>query len=325
MLYPLKFIPIYRSKIWGGDKLRTIFGKDFSPLTNCGESWELSGVPGNTSVVSYGPLKNNSLEELIEIYMDELVGYKIFEKFATEFPLLIKFIDANDILSIQVHPDDELSKLRHKAFGKTEMWYILNADENAEIITGFNQKIDKNTYLQHLRNKTLKDILNIEKAHADDVLFIPAGRIHSIGSGIFLAEIQQTSDITYRIYDWERKDEEGNERELHTELAVDAIDFSFHVEYKTKYQSKLNASSEIVNCKYFTTNILIFDRQVERDYYFIDSFVIYICIKGSFKIFYDNNKFEIVKAGETVLIPAILKNLSLIPEETTKLLEIFIK
>jgi len=274
MLYPLKFKSIFKSKIWGGDKIKTLFGKNYSPLPNCGESWELSGVQENISIVSNGFLKNNNLQELIDIYMDELVGNKVFDKFGSEFPILIKFIDANDILSIQVHPDDELSKKRHKAFGKTEMWYIIDAINNAEIITGFKQKIDKNIYIKHLNDNTLKNILNIEKIKPDDVLFIPAGRIHSIGSGIFLAEIQQTSDVTYRIYDWDRKDDSGNQREIHTDLALDAIDFDIPDNYKTKYESKLNSTSKIVECNYFNTNIIVFDKTIEKDYNFIDLFVL---------------------------------------------------
>jgi len=325
MLYPLKFFPIYKSKIWGGNKVKEFFGKDFSPLPNCGESWEISGVEDNISIVSNGFLKNNNLSEIIDIYMDELIGLKVFEQFGPEFPLLIKFIDANDILSIQVHPDDELAKKRHHAFGKTEMWYIIDSLNNAEIITGFNKKIDKNIYLKYFNEKKLIDILNIEKVKPGDALFIPAGRVHSIGKGIFLAEIQQTSDITYRIYDWQRKDENGNEREMHTDLAVDAIDYEFYENYKTKYNPVINSTAKIIDCKYFTTNIILFDDEIYKDYFEIDSFVIFICISGNFRLYYDHDNFENVKAGETILLPAEIKNVKLVPFDKVKLLEIYIK
>ena len=325
MLYPIKFLPIYKSKIWGGNKIKTLFGRDFSPLTNCGESWEISGVEGNISVVSNGPLKKNNLQELIEIYMDELVGLKVFDRFGTEFPLLIKFIDANDILSIQVHPDDELARERHNAYGKTEMWYIIDAEENSEIITGFRKGVNKEIYLKHFNEKSLKEILNVEYVKAGDVLFIPAGRVHAIGSGIFLAEIQQTSDVTYRIYDWDRKDDKGNERELHTDLAVDAINYNFLEDYKTHYGKTENSTSKILSCKYFTTNFVSFDQKLEKDYYGIDSFVIFMCISGCFQLFYNKDKFEEVKAGETVLLPAELKAISMIPKGKVQLLEIYIK
>jgi mannose-6-phosphate isomerase len=200
-LYPLKFTPVFKDKIWGGDKLKTILNKDFSDLPNCGESWEISAVQDDISVVSNGFLKGNNLEELIEVYMGDLVGEKVWEKFGCECPLLIKFIDANDNLSIQVHPNDELSAERHDAYGKTEMWYVVQADPGARLISGFSGKINKAEYLKYLGNGHLEDILNYEEVSAGDVFFIPAGRVHAIGKGIVVAEIQQTSDVTYRIFD----------------------------------------------------------------------------------------------------------------------------
>lgn len=323
-LYPLKFTPIFKDKIWGGNKIKSILNKNFGHLPNCGESWELSGVEGNISVVSNGFLAGNTLEELIEIYMGDLVGEGIFETYGIEFPLLIKFIDANDDLSIQVHPDDEMSKERHNAFGKTEMWYVMQADQGSKLQSGFNQQVDQDKYLFKLEHNELTDILNFEEVAAGDVFFIPAGRVHAIGKGILLAEIQQTSDITYRIYDYDRRDNEGNPRELHTELALDAIDYTLSPEYKTRYESKLNESVELAKCKYFTTNVIDLNTIVEKDYNKLDSFVIYICLDGELQIETESGS-ETVQKGETILIPASIENVQLKPlSATVKLLEVYI-
>ncbi len=324
MLYPLKFKPIYKDKIWGGNKLKTILNKDFGTLPNCGESWEISGVDGDESVIANGFLEGNTIAEIIEIYMSDLVGEKVYEKFGLEFPLLIKFIDANDVLSIQVHPDDKLAKERHIAFGKTEMWYVIQADNGAELISGFNKTINKEIYLTHLENKTLTNILNVEKVKSGDVFFIPAGRVHAIGAGILLAEIQQTSDVTYRIYDWDRIDDKGNLRELHTELALDAINFEGKEEFRREFKPILNDSLNLVNCEYFTTNIIELDKPLQKDYHNIDSFVIYMCLDGDVSICY-NEKIETLKTGETILIPAELKELILQPTKNAKILEVYIK
>ena len=274
ILYPIKFRPILKDKIWGGSRLKNILNKS-AASDKCGESWEISAVEGNLSIVRNGFLAGNNLQELIEIYLGDLVGDKIYSQFGIEFPLLIKFIDANDILSVQVHPDDELARLRHDAYGKTEMWYVIEAEENAELIAGFNRTLDRETYLRHLQSKTLKEILNFEKVRKGDVFFTPAGRVHAVGAGILLAEIQQTSDITYRIYDWDRVDEQGNPRETHTELALDALDFKHSESYRTDYNSVMNLTTIVADCKYFTAGLLTFDQTVEKDYNFIDSFVIF--------------------------------------------------
>jgi len=323
-LYPLKFSPIYKDKIWGGNKIKSILNKDYGNLPNCGESWELSGVEGNISVVSNGYLAGNSLEELVEVYMGDLVGDKVFENFGNEFPLLIKFIDANDDLSIQVHPDDELSMERHKAYGKTEMWYVLQADPGSKLQSGFSRQMDQETYMETLEKGELTDILNFEEVAPGDVFFIPAGRVHAIGKGILLTEIQQTSDVTYRIYDYGRSDNNGNIRELHTDLALDAIDFTLFPEYKSKYEPLLNQSVELVSCKYFTTNLLEVTQPVEKDYIKIDSFVIYICLEGELKLTTEAGT-EKVRKGETVLIPASIENVLLSPAlPGAKLLEVYI-
>lgn len=323
-LYPLKFIPLYKDKIWGGNKIKTVLHKDYGDLPNCGESWELSGVEDNVSVVANGFLEGNTLEELIEIYMGDLVGDRVFDRFGIEFPLLIKFIDANDDLSIQVHPDDQMAEKRHNAFGKTEMWYVIQADPGSRLQVGFNQQVDVPQYLEKLENNKLTEILNFEQVSAGDVYFIPAGRVHAIGKGILLAEIQQTSDITYRIYDYDRRDKEGIPRELHTELAVDAIDFTIHPEYKTTYEVKANESIELVKCKYFTTNMLELNKVVEKDYNELDSFVIFICLEGSVEVETESGS-EILVMGETILIPASLESVVLKPISTVKLLEVTIE
>jgi mannose-6-phosphate isomerase len=276
------------------------------------------------SVVSNGYLVGNTLEELIEVYMGDLVGDQIFEIYGIEFPLLIKFIDANDNLSIQVHPDDEMSKKRHNAFGKTEMWYVMQADPGSQLQSGFNQQVNKEKYLEKLEKAELTDILNFEEVTSGDVFFIPAGRVHAIGKGILLAEIQQTSDVTYRIYDYDRRDDKGNPRELHTELALDAIDYTIYPEYKTKYEPKQNESVKLISCKYFTTNVLELNQTKEKDYNKIDSFVIYICLEGELQIETESGSESIQKGG-TILIPASIENVQLKPLSTTvKLLEIYI-
>lgn len=322
-LYPLKFEPQILDKMWGGSKLKDMLNK---PTTSdkAGESWELSGVEGHISQVSNGFLEGNNLEELIEVYMGDLVGDKVFEAFGSKFPLLIKFIDANDVLSIQVHPDDELAKKRHNSFGKTEMWYVLQAEERAELIVGFNREVSKDIYLKQLKEKKLMSILNAEPVKRGDVFFMPAGRVHAIGAGILLAEIQQTSDVTYRIYDFERKDTDGNYRELHTDLAVDAIDYNYYSDYKSNYIEHENTPAEIVSCEYFTTNKLKLSAAIEKDISQLDSFIIYMCIDGSCEFRYYEDETVKVQNGETLLIPASLVNFSIIPTTKTELLEVFI-
>lgn len=323
MLYPLKFRPIFKHRIWGGTRLKELFNKDFSPLPNCGESWELSGVNENLSVVDNGFLAGNNINELIEIYMGDLLGDKVFEKYGNEFPLLIKLLDTSSFLSIQVHPDDTYAMKHHNSSGKSEMWIVIDAEEDSEIITGFNRDVDKETYLEYLNTNKLKEILNVEKARRGDVYFIPTGRIHAIGSGITLLEIQQTSDVTYRVYDWDRKDENGNYRDLHTDQALEVLDFKKYDNYKTDYQLVKNQFTELVKTPYFTTRMMEFDKEREVDYGFLDSFVIYSCLEGNCMINYAGG-VEIVQAGNVVLIPADLKSLSLTPQGKCKIVESYI-
>ena len=320
-LYPLKFKPILKERIWGGTRLRTVLGKN-AKMAHCGESWELSGVSGDISVVANGFLKGNNLQELIEIYMGDLVGDSVYDRFGVEFPVLVKFIDAQDDLSLQVHPDDRLAAERHGAYGKTEMWYVMEAGRDSNLIVGFNQEMNREKYLQALNEKKLKDIMNFEKLSPGDVFFIPAGRVHAIGKDVLLTEIQQTSDVTYRICDWDRVDASGKPREMHTDLALDAIDYSLHDEYKTRYQKLAQGTAELVKCPYFTTNLVCFDRPMEKDYHRLDSFVIYVCTSGACSIRWDADESLNIRKGDTILLPAVLNEIRLMPTEPTELLEV---
>jgi len=323
-LYPLKFKTIYKEKIWGGDKIRSVLGKDYGDLSNCGETWEISGVEGNVSVVEEGKLAGNDLKTLINKYKGTFVGEKVYHQFGNEFPLLIKFIDANADLSIQVHPNDELAKERHNSFGKTEMWYIMHATKGATLISGFNQVVSKEDYLENFNNGTLSDILNVEKVSSDDVYFLPAGRVHTIGKGLLVAEIQQTSDVTYRIYDFDRTDEQGNKRELHTEQALNAIDYNFYENYKTDYQDTDNEPVRLVDCQYFTTNKLVLSEPHRRDYSTLDSFVIFICLEGNGTIRTADDYLCKIKIGDSILIPASYDSLEIVPDGNLKLLETYV-
>ncbi len=324
MLYPLKFNPIFKEKIWGGQKLNSFLNKNIPSNKPIGESWEISAVQDNISVVSNGYLAGNNLQELVEIYMSDLVGDKIYHQFGIEFPLLIKFIDASDILSVQVHPNDEIAKERHNAYGKNEIWYIIDAEKNAELILGFKDTIAKEEYIKHLNNKTLNNILNSVKVNKDEVYYIPAGKVHAIGKGILLAEIQQTSDITYRIYDWDRTDVNGKSRELHTDLALDVIDFQKTEKLKSEYQTKENDAVEIEKTPYFTLNKIKLNQKLERDYSKLDSFVIYMILDGEISLQDENNNKETAQKGETILIPAELKHIRIVPKPNAEILEIYI-
>ncbi|WP_323027875.1 type I phosphomannose isomerase catalytic subunit [Gelidibacter japonicus] len=319
-LYPLKFQPILKDKIWGGKKLKSLLSKD-SQLPNIGESWEISDVEGDTSVVSNGNLENQSLKHLLSTYKADLIGEKNYKQFGNKFPLLIKFIDAKEDLSIQLHPNDELAAKRHNSFGKTEMWYVMQADSGANLIVDFNQKMTPELYLEHLKNKTLPKILNFDKVKAGDTYFIEVGRVHAIGAGVLLAEIQQTSDITYRIYDWDRKDDFGNERELHTDLAIDAIGFDMEDNFRVSYEKTSNQSNPMVSCQYFTTNFLKVDKALQKENTY-DSFVIYICVEGEAEIKTANHS-EVVKKGETILLPAALRSYQILSQGAT-LLEVYV-
>ena len=325
MLYPLKFKPRLKERIWGGSILAEKKGKAAGRIDRSkkyGESWDLSCVKGDISSVASGMLKGNNLEELIEVYMGDLVGEKVFEEYGLEFPLLIKTLDCNDVLSVQVHPDDELAAERHNSLGKTEMWYVTSCEEGAAIYIGFNREITREEYLDAVSSGHLVDLLNRVEVKAGDAFFIPAGLVHALGKGVQVVEIQQTSDVTYRIYDWDRVDDEGKSRELHTALAVDAIDFAMRTEDSIcRYVPKLNESVEIAKCKYFTTNILQVEGEVAKDYASLDSFVILMCIGGEAEIDADGN-VEKMADGDVVLLPAEVNEVVI--KGSAKLLEVSI-
>ncbi|WP_299525180.1 type I phosphomannose isomerase catalytic subunit [uncultured Lutibacter sp.] len=317
--YPLKFTPILKEKIWGGTKLITQFNKK-STLNNIGESWEISDVEESISIVCNGNLKGLSLRKILTKYKSDLLGKNNYVNFGNKFPLLIKFIDAKQDLSVQVHPDSELSKTRHNSFGKMEMWYVMQAEENARLILGFKERITLKQYVSLLGENNILSALNDVYVKTGDAFFIETGTVHAIGAGVVLAEIQQTSDVTYRIYDFDRVDEQGNSRELHTELAVDAINFSNKIDAERSYNKEVNVLNEVVKCEYFKTNFIPIVGKKEIDYSQTDSFVIFMCVEGSAEISIFNNS-EIIEFGETLLIPAIAKKVIII-SENCKLLEV---
>jgi mannose-6-phosphate isomerase len=322
-LYPLKFKTIYKDKIWGGHKINTYLHKDFGDLPNCGETWEISGVKSDVSVVSGGALEGQSLADLLEQYKEELVGKAVYERFGNIFPLLVKFIDANEDLSIQVHPDDELAKKRHNSFGKTEMWYVIEADPGSSLIAGFSEEVNEQIYVDKLNSGHLTDILNREDVKAGDVFFLPAGRVHTIGKGLLIAEIQQTSDITYRIYDFDRVDDKGNKRELHTEEALAAIDYKKYPNYRTDYTPQKNEDVHLVSCPYFTTNMLDYTESVNKNYSALDSFVIHVCLEGSYELKYNGESYP-VKMGECLLVPNSVNEVEISTTTGFKILESYI-
>src|SRR5690554_1411171 len=322
-IYPLKFQPILKSVIWGGSDICR-FKKIEPILEGIGESWEISGVHNNVSVVANGRLAGTSLDELMSLTKEKLVGKNVYQRFGDTFPLLIKFIDARDDLSIQVHPDDTLAKARHHSFGKTEMWYVVHAAPDAYLYSGFEKSITPDEYIETVNNNTFTDTLKKQEVKPGDVFFLPAGRVHAIGAGCFIAEIQQTSDITYRIYDYNRTDATGKTRELHTELAKDAIDFKVYDSYKTEYEQIVNQSVKLVESPYFTTHLLEMDISMTRNYVGLDSFVIYICLAGHCTIRDDRGNSETINQGESILIPADTKSVTIIPDESSKLLETYV-
>lgn len=323
-LYPLKFEPFLKSVIWGGSDICKFKGIE-STEENIGESWEISGVKNHVSIVSNGDMAGKTLEDILVQQKELLLGKKVYETYGDTFPLLIKFIDARDDLSIQVHPDDVLAKERHNTFGKTEMWYVVKATPEAYLYSGFAKQITPDDYVSMVENGTFTDSLMKYNVKSGDVFFLPAGRVHAIGAGCFIAEIQQTSDITYRIYDFNRKDAQGNSRELHTQQAKDAIDFTVHETYKTNYSEKVNESTPLVSCPYFTTNLLEINQSILLDYKKLDSFVIYICMMGKAEIKDNKGNVTSIQQGETVLIPADTESVEIIPSENTKVLETFIE
>jgi mannose-6-phosphate isomerase len=323
MLYPFIFKPILKKIIWGGSDICAF--KGITPLQDgIGESWELSHVDDNYSIVDNGCLAGKSLDELIRTYGKQLVGGKVMEQFGDRFPLLIKFIDARDNLSIQVHPGDELAEKRHHSFGKTEMWYVIKAAEGAALYSGFSRQTDAAEYVKRVEDDTIMDVLQRYEVKPGDVFFLPAGRVHAIGAGCFIAEIQQTSNITYRIYDYNRKDANGHTRELHTGLGKDAIDYTYHADHRTHYEACKDTPVSLVACKYFTTRLLDMDKAVSRDLSSLDSFVIYICMAGEASISDNKGNTLTIHQGQTVLIPADTLSVTIQPAPGATFMETYI-
>ena len=317
-IYPLQFNPILKERIWGGEKLKTELNK---PITSniTGESWEISTVKGDVSIIANGDLKGKSLMDVINDNPNEILGTEVYARFGKEFPLLFKYLDAREDLSIQVHPNDALAKKRHDSFGKTEMWYIMQADEDARIIVGFKENSNAAEYLENLENKTLLSILDDVKVKSGDVFFLETGTVHAIGAGLVVAEIQQTSDITYRLYDFDRVDAQGATRELHVDLALEAINYNV-VETKKDYTKDLNKSNPVVECPYFTTNFIPLDGKIAVNKNG-KSFTVYMCIDGQFEIEYNDTVYK-YKKGDTLLIPAGISQL--IISGKASILEIYI-
>jgi len=315
-----KFEPLLKQTLWGGDKIIPFKHLD-SHLENVGESWEISGVKDNETVVADGPDKGKHLNDLVRQYKGELVGQENYTRFGDEFPLLIKFIDARQDLSIQVHPTDEIAHRQGKERGKTEMWYALKSDTGAQLYNGLKQQITPEQYKQMVADDTITDALARYEVHEGDVFFIPAGRIHAIGAGCFVAEIQQTSDVTYRIYDFKRRDKNGNYRELHTREAAESIDYTVLKNYRTEYPATKDEPQQVVSCPYFTTAVYDLTEPMLLDYSELDSFVILIGVKGEGTVTADGQSTSL-HAGESILIPATVKEVKI--EGTVRFLETYV-
>ncbi len=321
-IYPMKFKPILREKIWGGQKIGKKFGIIDEKIDKCGEAWVLSAVKGYESEIENGHFAGNTVAEMVEIYMDDLIGEEMYAKYGYEFPLLIKIIDANDYLSVQVHPNDEIAQKKHKLrFGKSEMWYVLQADPGAHIVSGFNREMSREELLKHIDAGSLKSVLNFEPVNTGDLIYLPAGTVHALGPGLMIAEIQQSSDITYRLYDWDRKDKEGNHRELHLRDASDAIDYSLKPGIIKGFNPEINQTTPMMKTEYFSTSFIHLQSKVEKILEHLDSFVIYFALSGIFELEFDNGKIH-VAAGECVLIPAITDKVVLHPKPAAHVLEI---
>lgn len=323
-MYILKFQDIYKTPIWGGNKIGTFKGKTLD-RQSVGESWEISAVEGDLSVVANGDDAGMTIADLMARDGAKLVGSHVARYFGTTFPLLVKFIDAHQNLSIQVHPNDPLARTRHNTFGKTEMWYVVDAEPGAGLYSGFSKEITPEEYVERVANNTIMDVLQFHPVQRGDVFYLPAGRIHAIGSGVFIAEIQQTSNITYRIYDYNRVDKNGNPRELHTEWAKDAIDYNMYDDLKTEYTPAKNRAVELVDCPYFTTSLLQLDAEVERPIALNDSFMVYVCMQGRARITADNGSWVDVKQGETCLVPAAISTVKIVPDSYVAMLESYVR
>lgn len=324
MLYPLKFAPILKSKIWGGDRINKLYRHDSSTLTSIGESWEVSGMEGDDSVVINGFLRGNSLSELVEVYMGDLVGEHVYDMFGSEFPLLVKLLDAKDNLSVQVHPTDAMAEENGLVRAKNELWYVVDAEKNSSVIAGFEVPVDEELCRNMLEAKTLGNVLHRISVKKGDAIFIPAGCVHSIEPGCFILEIQQTSDVTYRLYDYDRRDADGNCRQLHIDEAMCAIDWQNWRNDKLNVVAKSNQMVTLLDRPCFTSNLMEIDVPKEYELAMIDSFVILTCVSGHVTLKFDNDYLTLTDA-ESVLIPAEMTSLTIVPTVPSRLIESYIK
>jgi mannose-6-phosphate isomerase len=323
ILYPLRFKPIFQYRIWGGENLKKVLKKTCEG-DSIGESWEISAVPENETFVSNGAYKGWTINKLIEEFGDQFLGNKVMKGSGSQFPLLIKFIDSKSPLSIQVHPNNNLAKQRHNSLGKNEMWYVMPSATDASITVGFKKSIKSTEYKELLETKTITEVLNTTQVKEGDTFYIPSGRVHAIGAGVMLAEIQQSSNITYRIYDYDRIDDStGKKRELHTDLALEAIDFELLHNYDSLYEKNEDELNKLVDSPFFKTHFLKLTKELHRNLSDTDSFVIYMCVKGSITLRYKSIDYLLVM-GHTILIPAAINKISFHNPDMAELIEIFI-
>lgn len=324
LLYPFKFSPIFKHKVWGGSRLTTMAGLE--PQDGVGENWILSAHDDDDSLIINGFLADNTLEELIEVYMDELVGEKVFEQYRNNFPLLFKLIDAQDDLSIQVHPNDEIARKNHgeKNNGKAEMWYVMKAEPGAKLVVGFKKNINRQEYTNAVNDGTIAELLQWVEVKPGDVVFIPPGRVHAIGKGILLAEIQQSSDITYRIHDYNRLDKDGRLRPLHIKEAQEVVVLEAVQQPIINYKSIPNEATTLVECEHFVTNLLSVKSDMRRTYHQLDSFVVLLCVQGEAKITTHSQTYTLTQ-GELLFIPSTLTEIEInTTDENTKILETYL-
>jgi mannose-6-phosphate isomerase len=286
-----------------------------------GESWEVSAVPSSTSVISNGVFQGRDLVSVINEYPEEILGKAVNEKYQGKLPLLVKFIDAEKDLSIQVHPNDEMAQREHGKMGKSEMWYVIKADKGSHLYAGFKQEITPEEYQRRIADGTIVDVLADHSVKAGDVFYLPAGRVHAICGGIMLAEVQQSSDVTYRIYDYNRPGMDGKPRQLHTELAARALNYHVEKNYRTEYFEDINKAIQIVDTPYFDTRVMEISKSFHRDLRKYDSFIISMCIEGDCEIrVRSTGDVMKLRQGSSALIPAKIADYDVTPLRGTSLI-----
>ena len=329
-LYPFKFRAQLFHKIWGGHTIEQWYNYVPADYENVGEAWVMSDVEKYPTEVCNGAHAGDSLQDLLEVYMDELVGEKVYDVFGNHFPLLLKFIDATDDLSIQVHPDDEYALENEHSLGKTEMWYVLPSKGESAIYLGWNQQMNVSLIHAAIADGSLADYLREYKVHEGDVAYIPSGTVHAMRRNTIVAEIQENSDITYRLYDYNRVGNDGKKRPLKLDKALKVMDFN--PDNEATFASTMPRIDGVVNLKqtpYFTANLLSPTKPIQRDYAPLDSFVAYMCVEGQASITAldceTEDKSVALKMGEAVLIPATLNDILIEPQGMCKLIEVYVE